>query len=76
MIRLTKLNGTTFALNSDLIETIEETPDTIIRLSSKNYFIVQETVDEVIQKIVLYHRDCNNVLDRIRLNREEGLRNT
>lgn len=73
MIRLTKLNGDKFALNSDLIETVEETPDTVIRLSSKNYYIVKESLDEVIREIVLYHRDCNNVIDRIRRNREEGL---
>lgn len=72
MIRLTKLNGTSFALNSDLIETIEETPDTIIRLTSKNYFIVKETLDEVIGKIVEYHMACNNVLDRIQFHKQEG----
>ena len=33
MIELTRLNGTTFVINSDLIETIEETPDTVIVLT-------------------------------------------
>ena len=47
MIRLTRLNGESFALNSDMIETIEETPDTIIRLNSKNFYVVKETMDEV-----------------------------
>lgn len=74
MIRLTRLNGESFALNSDMIETIEETPDTIIRLNSKNFYVVKETMDEVIRKIVDYHRECNDVIARIHHNRrEEGL---
>jgi len=42
MITLTKLNGTKFVLNCDLIETIQENPDTTIRLSNGNVYIVKE----------------------------------
>ncbi len=48
MITLTKLNGTKFVLNCDLIETIQENPDTTIRLSNGNIYIVEESSDKVI----------------------------
>ena len=56
MITLTKLDHSIFALNSDLIETIEEMPDTIIRLSDKNYFHVLESMDEVVEKVIAFRR--------------------
>jgi flagellar protein FlbD len=54
MIILTKLNNVPFALNPDLIETIEETPDTTVRLVTKNIIIVKEPMQEVIDKIYKY----------------------
>lgn len=59
MINLTKLNKTndeTFILNCDLIETIEERPDTTIRLLNGKHFLVQESSAEVISKIIAYKR--------------------
>ena len=35
MIKLTRLNGKTFIVNVDLIETIESTPDTVVTLTTK-----------------------------------------
>ncbi|MFI3114669.1 MAG: flagellar FlbD family protein [Clostridia bacterium] len=58
MIILTKLDGTQFVLNSQLIETIDKTPDTIVRLAEKKYFIVQEDLQEIIDKVVEYQRYC------------------
>ena len=40
MIEVTRLNGTTVLINSDLIETVEETPDTVISLTTGRKFIV------------------------------------
>ncbi|MBR2876271.1 MAG: flagellar FlbD family protein [Clostridia bacterium] len=54
MIILTKLNNVQFALNPDLIETIEENPDTTIRLVTKNIIIVKEPMQEVTKKIYEY----------------------
>lgn len=65
MILLTKLNGTEFTLNCDLIETVEETPDTTIRLTTKNYHIVAESMEEVVDKVVAFKRDCGGVLGRL-----------
>ncbi|MGE5613913.1 MAG: flagellar FlbD family protein [Bacillota bacterium] len=52
MIKLTRLNGSVYVLNDDLIETIEATPDTVITLSDSKKYICRETVDEVIGKII------------------------
>ena len=51
MIMLTKLNNVPFALNPDLIE---ETPDTTVRLVTKNIIIVKEPMEEVTRKIYEY----------------------
>ncbi len=56
MIVLTKLNGSAFVLNDDLIETIEENPDTTIRLTTKNYLIVAESMQEVVEKVIAFRR--------------------
>ncbi|MEG2037669.1 MAG: flagellar FlbD family protein [Ruthenibacterium sp.] len=74
MIVLTKLNGTTFALNSDLIETIEETPDTTIRLTTKNYHIVLESMDEIIEKVIRFRKSCHNISNLIASQHTEGTR--
>ena len=47
MIRLTRLNGTKFIVNAVLIERIESTPDTVIRLTTGTQYVVRESSDEV-----------------------------
>lgn len=54
MIILTKLNDVQFSLNPDFIETIEETPDTTIKLVTKNIIIVKEPMQEVLDRIYKY----------------------
>jgi flagellar protein FlbD len=54
MIRLKRLNGFEFVLNSDLIKIIETTPDTMITLTSGEKLLVKETVDEVVEKATLF----------------------
>src|ERR1051325_5582352 len=56
MIRLTRLNRVPLVLNSDLIEHIDVTPDTVITLTTGQILRVRETVDEVIQRIVEFRR--------------------
>ena len=60
MIFLTKLNGEEFALNSDLIETIVEKPDTTIQLTNTRYLIVKESLDDVVKKVVDFRRSIQN----------------
>ncbi len=56
MIRLTRLNQAPLVLNSDLIEHIEVTPDTVITLTSGQILRVRESADEVIERIVEFRR--------------------
>lgn len=56
MILLTKLDGMEFALNCDLIETVYENPDTTIHLTTGRIYIVKESMAEVIEKSIAYHR--------------------
>ena len=56
MIDLTNLNGVSFALNPNLIETIESIPETKITLTTGKYFLVAEERQDIIQKIIHYNR--------------------
>jgi flagellar protein FlbD len=56
MILLKKLNNAPIAVNSDLIQYIEETPDTIITLTNSDKVVVQEGMNEIIQKVVHFRR--------------------
>lgn len=56
MIKLSRLNGSEFYVNSDLFEFMESTPDTVISLTSDKKIIVRESIDEVVNKIVQYRQ--------------------
>jgi flagellar protein FlbD len=57
MIHLTRLNRQSLVLNSDLIEFIETTPDTLISLTTGQKLTVRESSDEVIERIILFRRE-------------------
>jgi len=56
MIRLTRLNRAALVLNSDLIEHIDVTPDTVITLTTGQILRVLESADEVVQRVVDFRR--------------------
>jgi flagellar protein FlbD len=57
MIYLTRLNQVPLVINSDLIEHIEVTPDTVVVLTSGEKYLVLESADEVIERVVQFrHR--------------------
>lgn len=56
MIKLTRLNGRPFVLNADRILYIEETPDTIITLDTRERVLVKDSADDVIAKALQYYR--------------------
>ena len=60
MIKLTKINNDEFVLNCDLIETVEETPDTIITLNNGKKFVVKEPSQVVVQMVVDFKRRIFN----------------
>jgi len=51
MIILTRLNGPEFALNPDLIERVESTPDTVLTLVDGTKYVVAESLSELIARI-------------------------
>ena len=56
MISVTKLKGQVVALNPDLIESVEENPDTTICLTSGERLLVRESLAEVVQLVTEYRR--------------------
>jgi flagellar protein FlbD len=56
MIRLTRINQAPVVLNSDLIEHMESTPDTVIALTNGQKMVVRESAEEVIQKVIEFRR--------------------
>ncbi len=54
IITLTKLNGVPFVLNCDLIETVQENPDTTIHLVNGGLHIVRESMQEVVERTTRY----------------------
>lgn len=54
MIKVTRLNDTEIVLNAELIEFVEETPDTVITMTTGRKIVVKESVDEIIDKVIQY----------------------
>jgi len=61
MIHVTRINHVPLVLNSDLIEHIDATPDTVISLVNGQKFIVLEDTDEVIRRVVAFRRAIQRV---------------
>lgn len=57
MIRLTRINHVPLVLNADLIEHIETTPDTVISMTNGQKFVVLESTDDVIRKVIDFRRE-------------------
>ena len=70
MIKLTKLNDEEFVINSNQIESIEQIPETKIVLMNKDFYIVQETPDEIINKIVEFNAKIADLNRRIQVVRD------
>jgi flagellar protein FlbD len=56
MIQLTRLGGETFVLNADLIRCVVSRPETFITLVSGDRVVVQETMNEVLDRAVQYQQ--------------------
>ena len=59
MIAVTRLNGAKFYLNAELIQMIEQTPDTMITLVNEKKVVVLEPADVVAERIIFYQRSKN-----------------
>jgi flagellar protein FlbD len=56
MINLTRLNHDAIVVNSDLIEHIDMTPDTVLSMNTGQRIMVLETASEVIERVVQFRR--------------------
>lgn len=57
MIEVTRLNGGVLTVNHYLIETVEETPDTVITLTTGKKLIVKESRQEIHEIVKLYEKE-------------------
>ena len=56
MIRLTRINHQEIVLNSDLIEHMEASPDTVITLTTGQKMMVLESPEEIIERVITFRR--------------------
>jgi flagellar protein FlbD len=56
MIRVTRLNHTPLVLNSDLIQEIETTPDTVITLTNGQKLMVLESADQIVDRVLSFRQ--------------------
>ena len=65
MIDVTKMNGLEFTINADLIEVIEEVPDTVITLTTGKKIMVKESRLQIKNLVKNYKHEIftGNILD-------------
>jgi len=56
MIKLTRLDGERFILNAEMIRYVEARPDTFVTLTTGERIVVTESMDEVVERAVLYQQ--------------------
>ncbi len=57
MLQLTRLGGPVFALNPDLIERAEATPDTVLTLVNGSRYVIRESLEELAALVRQYRAD-------------------
>ena len=57
MIQVTKMNGRKVLVNPDLIELVEETPDTVVLFTTGRKIIIKESRQEVKNLVKSYRKD-------------------
>jgi len=58
MIKVHRLNGELFMLNSDMIETVDANPDTVVRLINGHRYVIKEKFDDVKEAVVEFRRQA------------------
>ena len=56
MIEVHRLNGELFLLNSDMIETVDVTPDTVVRLVNGHRYVIKESFEELRNAMVSFRQ--------------------
>ena len=62
---LTRLNGLPFALNPDLVERAEATPDTVVTLCDGTKVLISETVEQLVAAVRTYRAQVLSLAQRI-----------
>lgn len=60
MIEVTKMNNVKVVINDDLIESIEETPDTVVTFMTGKKIIVKESRQEIVNLVKLYKKELHS----------------
>ena len=63
MILLTKINKASITVNADLIQYIEETPDTVLTMTNGEKVVVVDSMASIIQQIVQYRRLISGLIN-------------
>lgn len=66
MIKLTGIDNKEFILNADVIERIDELPQSVITLTNARKYIVTETAEEILEKVIEFRRKilCTDYLKK------------
>ncbi|MDQ1913315.1 flagellar FlbD family protein [Paenibacillus sp. GD4] len=72
MVTLTRLNGKKLVINALLIESIEETPDTMVTLITGKKIMVLESTEEAVQLIQSYCQSIGLVAGTFKSLNSEG----
>ena len=56
MIKLTRLNNQPLVVNSDLIKSMENSPDTVLTLVTGDKIIVRESAEQVLERVIEFRR--------------------
>lgn len=63
MIRVTRFDGTAMMLNAEWIQSVENTPDTLITLTNGFKVIVRDRVEDVVSRFIEYKKQCQTTLN-------------
>jgi flagellar protein FlbD len=64
MVTLTKMNNSLITVNEDLIESIEETPDTVITFTTGKKLIVKENIQEIVSMIKVFKKEIYSNIEK------------
>lgn len=56
MINVVGLDSTEYIINADHIEKLEQIPESVITLTNGKKYLVKESNDEIVRKVIAYKR--------------------
>jgi flagellar protein FlbD len=54
MFWATRISGQEIVINADLVEVVETTPDTVITLIDGKKYVVEESAQEIVDRVIAY----------------------